>query len=493
MSGAQYRILSAAGELREDGSADVEVADGALVVAPSAGGVLRIPFAQIASVAEPEPFTVRITLTDGNAVDLSRLGVMRTQLLAELRDGRGDDAASAAAAVGEAAVFSGMRGDEPAEVRVYDDALLLIGAGGSERVSFSFVGAVGVRDYAVTVEVAGRGPVTVSRLGRRTDELAALLSDRLREARGRTAAFLGSLLPGLDPMALREAAGLLRDGVAVPASTLDGIHPDLSSTLLQVASLPGRRDAITELARRTGLAIGFKQLASVRQAAVGVTPWQDPAATPHIGEHESPGGAFQPGLMGMMAAGVMSGGPPMGPGGFAGPMGYGGPGGYGGYGGPGGPFGFGEGYGMYGDYWAFRALGAGMNARSDRPMAPRPDVTRGRLTPATEDLSALTATGDNPTVLAFALGCDPGHVVYEVLNQPGPATFVYRVAGPDGLAAINRALDDAGFQAAAVHAEGLTAPARPAGQSPPALTSALAGQVPHDAHWSDRIAELLAS
>ncbi len=72
------------------------------------------------------------------------------------------------------------------------------------------------------------------------DEFAALLTERLREARNRTSAFLGSLLPGLDPMALRAAAGLLRDGVAVRARALDAIHPDLSATLLRVATLPGR-------------------------------------------------------------------------------------------------------------------------------------------------------------------------------------------------------------------------------------------------------------
>jgi hypothetical protein len=68
-----------------------------LVLAPSAGSVLPIPFGQIFSVTEPEPFTVRITLAGGDAIELSRLGVMRTQLLAELRDGRGDEAAAAAA------------------------------------------------------------------------------------------------------------------------------------------------------------------------------------------------------------------------------------------------------------------------------------------------------------------------------------------------------------------------------------------------------------
>ena len=52
-----------------------------------------------------------------------------------------------------------------------------------------------------------------------------------------------------------------------------------------------------------------------------------------------------------------------------------------------------------------------------------------------------------------------------MLNQPEPATFVYR----GELAAVNRALDGAGFRAAAL---------------PPAAS------VPHDAAWADRIAGL---
>src|SRR5690242_2416609 len=443
MSRARYRILAANGELREDGEAEVEVRDGLLVHAPVGASALPIPFGQIGTVTEPEPFTVRLTLAGGDVIDLGRLGVMRTQLLAELRDGRGDAAAAAAAAVGQAEVFAA----GPAEVRVYDDALLLSGDGGSERVSFSFAGAVRVQSPpgAVTVEVAGRDPVVLTRLGRRTTELAGLLTTRIREASVRTAAFLAALLPGLDPMAVRAAAGLLRDGVAVPASALDGIHPGLASTLIQIAALPDRRDAVAGLGRQAQLAVGFRQLASVRLPAVGVDPWHDHAAAPHIGGHETTGGAFQPGLAGVMAAGVMAGGPRV--------------------------FGYGEGFGAFGGYWAFRALGAGMNGRGLRPMAVRPDVTRGLLTPATEDLSALAVTGESPTVLAFVLAQGPGGVAYEVLNRPEPVTSVFR----GELARDNRAQDDAGFD-----------PGRLASQLAPG------GQVPHDEQWPDRIAALLA-
>src|ERR1700755_2769805 len=133
MSRAQYRILTQ-GQLREDGEAEVEVRDGLLLLAPSGESVLPIPFGRIVSVGEPEPFTVRLTLAGGDVIELGRLGVMRTQLLAELRDGMGDAAAAASAAVGEAEVFTA----GPGEVRVYDDALLVVGDGRSERVSFSF-------------------------------------------------------------------------------------------------------------------------------------------------------------------------------------------------------------------------------------------------------------------------------------------------------------------------------------------------------------------
>ncbi len=452
MSTARYRLLSPHGEKREDGEAEVEVRDGMLLLAPSGESVLPIPFGRIVSVTEPEPFTVRLTLAGGDVIELGRLGVMRTQLLAELRDGRGDAAAAAAAAVGEAEVFPAVVAGGDGEVRVYDDALLVIGADGSERVSFSFARAVRVRDYAVTVEVAGRAPVVLTRLGRRTGELAELLTTRIREASVRTAGFLAALLPGLDPLAVRAAAGLLRDGVAVPAGALDGVQPGLAGTLIQLATVPDRRDAVAGLGRRGELAVGFRQLASVRRPAVGVEPWHDHVATPHIGEHESTGGAFQPGLAGVMAAGMMTGGP----GALAGP----------------GTFGFGEGFGAFGGYWAFRALGAGMNSRGLRPMTVRPDVTRGLLTPATEDLSALTVTGQSPTVLAFVLAAGPGGVAYEVLNRPGPPTCVFR----GDRAAVNRALDDAGFDPAALAAAPDLAPA---------------GQVPHDAEWAGRIAMLL--
>lgn len=504
MATARYRLLTPTGEATEEGSADAAVTDGTFVLTPTAGEVLRVPFGQIASVAEAEQFTLRVALAQGTVVELSQMGAMRTQLLAEMRDAHANAAAKTAATVGEADIFSGIAGGEQAEIRLYDDALLIVGPANALRVSFAFVKSVRDENYVVTVEVTGSDPVILTRLGNRTGEFTTALSRRISDARSRTSAFLGALLPGLDPMALRQAAGLLRDGVAVPAGTLAGIHPDLAKTLIEVAALPARRAGLEELAGRADLAIGFRQVSSVHKEAEGVRPWQDHSASPHIGDHDGHAGSFAPGFAGMLAAGVMAGGPGafgpaqygtgFGGGGFGlgsfGGGGYG-SGGYGSGGFGGGPFGFREGYGDYGDYWAYRALGAGMRTPEQHQMTQRPDVTRGRLIPAGDNLSALTAAGDDPTVLGFVLASTGDRVVFEVLNLPDPPTLVFRANGPDGVGIINRALVDSGFKPPAPTGGGLTAPARQVGE-PAVLTDLFLGQVPHDGSWSSQISTLLA-
>jgi hypothetical protein len=82
-------------------------------------------------------------------------------------------------------------------------------------------------------------------------------------------------------------------------------------------------------------------------------------------------------------------------------------------------------------------------------------------------------------VLAFALAAGPGGVAYEVLNRPEPATYVFR----GDLSTVNRALDDAGFDPAALAVS-------PGLAASPGL--APAGPVPYDAEWAGRITALLS-
>ena len=202
MTGAHYRLVFRGDQPEESGDADVRVADGVLVLSPPGGEVLRVPMREIASVAA-DGFCVRVTVASGVAIELSRLGVMRTALLADLRDAQVREAAVACGAIGTGETFRAGAED----VRVYEDALLLAGPEGSERVGFSFVTAVSEHDYAVTIEVAGRDAIVLTRLGRRTSELAGLLRARVTQSRNRTAAFVGALLSAQDQERGLHAAG----------------------------------------------------------------------------------------------------------------------------------------------------------------------------------------------------------------------------------------------------------------------------------------------
>jgi hypothetical protein len=94
VTAAQYRLAAPARDTA-GGPADVQVTGGALVVAPAGGEVLRIPFGQITALSQNGADTVQLALPGGSVLELSAMGAMTTQVLAELRDGRADAIAAA--------------------------------------------------------------------------------------------------------------------------------------------------------------------------------------------------------------------------------------------------------------------------------------------------------------------------------------------------------------------------------------------------------------
>jgi hypothetical protein len=389
----QFRLLNADHACLDEGDAEAELAGGALLVTPAAGPVIRVAPADLVAIEEPEPYLVRLKLADGGTLELSRLGAMRTQLLAELRDAR----TNVRKGVGEAEIFPGAALGGEADLCVYDDALVIVPVSGPPvKIPFPFVQAVetDASGYALTLRVVGGDPVLIERLASRTSEFRDLLRTRSGAAAGRTAHFLAALLPDLGPIALRAVAARLRDGVAAPRTDLDAIDPSVFPALLTAATLPERLDDARRLAERGPAWLGFKQVVSVERPAVGVQPWRDSAITPTF-NHDGHASTFV-----------------------------------------GGVFGFGGPYASYGPMLAYGVMGVPYARRSHRPRA---DVNRGSLIPATTDYDALTQPR---TVLAFLLVPVDGKVVYQPLNDPDAVEREF--AGTD-VAAVNRHLDLAGF------------------------------------------------
>ena len=492
----RFRLTAPSGQVIDEGEGRAAIEGGAIVVAPTLGQPLRIKPTDVVEVSEPEPYLVRLRLAEGPVLDLAELGHMRTQLLAEIGDVRVEDTISSLllAGVGRPERFPGTVNGADADIRLYDDALVVVPLSGApEQVPYAFVESVetDASGYKITVDT-GDGVLVVQRMTQRTTEFLELLRRRVTDARGRTSAFLQSLLPGLGSLGLRAAAGILRDGVAASKADLDAIEPTIWSSLTGAATAPARVRCLEVLEGLGPPAIGFKQTVSVTREASGGEAWSDPSASPNIGGHGGDQGRYQMGLAGALQGqighDVMTGG-----------MG----------GGLGGGLGFDAPFGRVGGLLALQALGnpggsllGGMGSLGGTPAPPghemtaRDDMTRGTATAETADVSALDTGSAAPSILAFAFSYTPsGALVYEVLNEGDHATYVYKVDRA-GVRRLNRALVLVGFRVESIYSDAQTVGSKykTAVERLPYLSdlrTAFVGRAVHTDNWEAQLRALL--
>lgn len=497
-----YKLTAASGQLLDEGDGTAAITDGAVVVSPEMGQPIRVKPTDIVEVSEPAPYVVRLRLQEGPSLDLSMLGNMRTQLLAEIGDVRADDTVSTLLllGLGKPEKFPGAVNDVQAEIRLYDDALVTIPQSGEpEQVPYAFIDNVttDASGYRISIDVRGGTPLVVNRMAQRTSEFINLLRKRVSDARGRTGAFLAALLPGLGSIAQRIVASDLRDGLAGPKRDLDSVDATVWPSLVSAACLPERVGCVSVLATLGDAYIGFKQWASVQEAAQGVTAWHDPSHAPNM---DHGGGQFMPGGMaGAMTAGMMMGGPPD----VGGSMGMG-------FGADfGGPMGGMLALNMLGGMGRIGGMPGGMGSMfggsqfaAQHTETPRADVQRGNLTPESTDYDALSTQaqgGDDslPTVLAFCMALTPSKkLVYEVLNVKNHATYVYDCPDLATMQQLNRALVLIGFRVEAIYQDASQAGSkwRTAVERLPylqGLRSALRGRAIHVEDWQAQLQKLL--
>jgi hypothetical protein len=261
----RFRLTSTSGQVLEEGEGHATVEGAALVVNPQLGQPIRVRPRDVAAIEEPEPYVVAMRLHEGPTLTLRQLGVLRTQLLAEFAAQRADDLSDALilVGVGTPESFPGAIDGIDAELRLYEDALVAYPQSGEPvQWPYSFIDDIVIDASGYRIELRdGEHALVVQRLARRTSEFIALLQRRVGAARGRTATFLGALLPGLGPIALRSAAGLLRDGKAAPRAEVEGVASGSWDALVRASTLPTRLDAVAQVAGLGEAWIGYQQQA----------------------------------------------------------------------------------------------------------------------------------------------------------------------------------------------------------------------------------------
>lgn len=491
-----FRLRTPSGQLLDEGDGEVRVAGGALLVTPRLGQPLRIRPIDVVSVDEPQPYVLSLTLAEGPVLELAQMGSMRNQVLAEFTAVRREDTVHTLllTGTGTPVTYQGALADVPAEIRLYDDALVAVPSSGEpEHVLFSFVDAVDTdrSGYRITVAVTGREPVVVNRMASRTSEFRAELERRVTGARARSATLIDALLPGLGSLGQRGVAGLLRDGVAVRTADLDAVEPTVSAALLRVCTRGDRVATVRALGGLGPLWLVLHQRTSVEVAACGHADLgaRAVAVEEHGGMPSAPGG-----FAGILGAEVrMSGPDPFGfaPGGVAIGAGAGAGGGWlemavlGGMAGPGGMAATGGIGALYGD-----------STTTQHQVQPRqePRPLTGLRTGYT-DYTALGVSGETPTVLAAVFAETEHAIVYEVLNDADHATYVYD-RPPGGVPGLAAGLALIGYRVSAIYSgAGIDSTLKDAVARLPhlaALRGGFRGRAIHTDGWLDQLQGLLA-
>jgi hypothetical protein len=401
-----YRLLAPSGEVLEEGGGEAGVLGGALTVTPAAGQPVRVRPTDVTEISEPQPYVLRLLLAEGPTLELARLGVLHTQVLSDFAAVRkkGTVDSLLLAGVGLALAFPGAIGEVEAEIRLYDDRLLVLPVAGEPRSAlYSFVDDVSTDRSGYRINVTAGGQAwELHQLAQRTSEFVQALRERMERARTRTGAVIESLLPGLGSLALRSVAARLRDGVPVRAADLDAVERTVSSSLLAACGLEDRLPGVADLAAQGDLWLALYQRGSVEVAATGGADLRAPRIRVGV-DHRPPAsyGGGLGGFGGLLAAEMLS-GPD--------------------HGGPFGPA-------------LYDGLVGGTSPRQHRPR--REPRTGGSDVPHT-DFAALAVHGEDTTVLAMAFVVLPAErvIVHEMLNDGGYPTFVYDIGSGGAVTAV---------------------------------------------------------
>lgn len=287
----RLRLLAPDGAELEAADASFAVGPDALTAHPRQQPALRVDFADV-DAFELGDYVFALRLATGERVEASMLGkrfvetadacagaltAYQAKNLLLQEPGGGEGFACDVARDGEEA---------PAEVRVYLTSLAVLPKGAVPyAIPFGEVASVGFDEGRYSVDLAtASGPVSLLRMGKKTQPCLRLLESRLTELRKRTAEAVTFLAPALPTLTARRLAQALPDGVPASKAQLDAISPEIWPALTKAAVGDAKlRACFEELLARCPAgeaALGIKET-NARQDAGGE---DEPDAAAEAGE-----------------------------------------------------------------------------------------------------------------------------------------------------------------------------------------------------------------
>ena len=150
-----------------------------------------------------------------------------------------------------------------ARVRLYETGIVIIPHKGELlRIPYSDIVNVSEENYTVSIKSEQQELFILKNMGSEFDSFLKEFSNIHNELQTRAVSLLKTLYPLIDPVSLRRAAAVLKEGKAVQRMKIEAINPKLWQELekkVTSASLSDSYVFLKALGRQERIAIGFKR------------------------------------------------------------------------------------------------------------------------------------------------------------------------------------------------------------------------------------------
>ncbi len=245
-----------------------------LRIEPSFGETLSIPYRDIIDLIGSD-YKIHVSLNSGDTLTLYNLGYSYEDFLRELNGHRNAiilkdllvQERPRLTGIEAAFTYLDEKGEEKqggdCNLRLYETALVLVPQIGEiVRIPYSNVQNIREKDYTIIIDTEFGEQINLSMMGTKYNQVKNTLNELMHELSSKSQATLKQLLPKANPMVIRKAASVMREGKAARRADIESISSDLWTELetrLSSLGVKEEYDYLKSLSHEEKISIGFKR------------------------------------------------------------------------------------------------------------------------------------------------------------------------------------------------------------------------------------------
>jgi len=269
-----YSLLNKQGEKLENAGTSAVIEEDYLSIDVPQGEAFFIPFRDIMAVDSVD-YSIQLSINGDNKLVISNLGYQFETFYKNLIAGRNEiilqdllmyESLRKAGYAGD--VLNTDQSEEEVlyancELRLYETALVMLPENGElVRIPYSEIADLKAEDYKISLETEYDGRLVISRMGRQFEPFVRELNAALNELSLKVQQTLKELIHNLNPLTMRQAAALLKEGKAAVRVDLDAIDPALWREMekqLESAGIFYEYNFLASMARKGKVCMGIKK------------------------------------------------------------------------------------------------------------------------------------------------------------------------------------------------------------------------------------------